>query len=332
VNRWLKTVIAVALLAVALSVALVGYVARWQHDPSSIRGTGVFELERGQSFAAFAERLHRAGVIEHPRLWTRLARLSGDATRFKAGEYEIREGDTPAGLIARLVAHDVVTYRVQIIEGWTVMQAVAALAADPVLVRELDSVSEHTLLDALGLPAGHAEGVFFPDTYRFERGHSDADILRRAYSRMQLVLEQAWAERSPELPYASPYEALIVASLIEKETGHEPERELISQVFANRLRLGMRLQTDPTVIYGLGDRFDGNLSRTHLRENTPYNTYVHGGLPPSPIALPGARSIHAALHPAPGDYLYFVSRRDGSSHFSVTLEEHNRAVRRYLLQ
>jgi UPF0755 protein len=185
-------------------------------------------------------------------------------------------------------------------------------------------------LATLGLSSGHAEGLFFPDTYQFERGHSVSDILRRAHARMEQVLARAWAERRDDLPYASPYEALIVASLIEKETGHEGERDLISQVFVNRLAIGMRLQTDPTVIYGLGERFDGRLTREHLREDTPYNTYVHGGLPPSPIALPGARSIQAALHPRPGNYLYFVSRRDGTSQFSRTLDEHNRAVREFL--
>jgi UPF0755 protein len=210
------------------------------------------------------------------------------------------------------------------------MQAVAALAADPVLERHLEGVDVHTLLEVLGLPAGHAEGMFFPDTYRFVRGDSDADILRRAYARMENVLRQAWAERREGLPYETPYEALIIASLIEKETGLESDRSAISQVFVRRLELGMRLQTDPSVIYGVGDTFDGALRRTHLREDTPYNTYRHHGLPPTPIALPGARSIAAALHPAEGEYLYFVSRGDGTSKFSYTLEEHNDAVYRYL--
>lgn len=332
-----RSVFLIGLLALAASTAsavfaVVRHVDRWQHDPASIRGTTTVVLARGQSFASFARQLHEAGIIEHPRLWTLLARIGDTATRIKAGEYRIDDADTPAGLIARLVARDVVTYRIRFIEGWTVGQALATLRTDPVLRQDLGHADATTLLGVLGLPEGHAEGLFFPDTYQFERGDAAGDVLRRAYARMQQVLEQAWDTRAPGLPYASPYEALIVASLIEKETGTESERTLIAQVFVNRLELGMRLQTDPTVIYGLGERFDGNLTRAHLREDTPYNTYVHHGLPPSPIALPGRRSIEAALAPEPGDYLYFVSRGDGTSQFSVTLEEHNRAVRTYQLQ
>jgi len=329
---WSK-ILLVACIAILLSAyAAFRYVDHWRHSPESISGSGTFVLERGQSFGSFARSLHKAGVIGQPRLWTLLARLEGSATRIKAGEYAIGPQDTPAGLIGRLVARDVVTYRIRIIEGWTVAEALAALAADPVLGHELDEPDLTSLLETLGFPPGHAEGMFFPDTYQFERGDADTDILKRAYARMQQVLESVWSSRAVDLPFETPYDALIVASLIEKETGHEAERELIGQVFINRLRLGMRLQTDPTVIYGLGDRFDGNLTRAHLVEDTPYNTYVRHGLPPSPIALPGVRSIEAALRPKPGPYIYFVSRGDGTSQFSVTLQEHNRAVREYQLQ
>jgi UPF0755 protein len=329
---WLKILLGSVLLLLLAGYAGYRYVEQWRTSTESITGTGVFVLERGQSFRAFAEELERAGLVRHARLWSLLARLDGTATRIKAGEYRIGPGDTPDGLVARLIAHDVVTYRVSLIEGWRIAEAMAALARDPVLRHALDGVDPAELLGVLGLPGEHPEGLFFPDTYQFERGDSDADILRRAHGRMAQVLAQAWAQRAEGLPYGSPYEALIVASLIEKETGHEAERKRIAQVFVNRLRLGMRLQTDPTVIYGLGDRFDGDLTRAHLREDTPYNTYVRSGLPPSPIALPGARSIEAALHPEPGDYLYFVSRGNGTSHFSTTLEEHNRAVREYQLR
>jgi UPF0755 protein len=328
-SLWLKILVGAALLLAATAAAGWLWVSDWRADPQSIRATGTFELSPGEPFGAFATKLHRAGVVEHPRLWSWLARLDGSATQVKAGEYAVQAGDTPDSLLARLVARDVVTYHLQIIEGWTVTQALAALAADPVLQHELTNVQPADLMQALGLAAGPPEGRFFPDTYRFERGDSDAELMRRAHRRMDEVLAAAWATRAAGLPYHTPDEALIVASLVEKETGNESDRERIARVFVNRLEAGMRLQTDPTVIYGLGTRFEGNLTREHLAEDTPYNTYVHAGLPPSPIALPGARSIAAALHPAPGDYLYFVSRGDGTSQFSITLEEHNRAVQRY---
>lgn len=212
------------------------------------------------------------------------------------------------------------------------MQSVSALGLNDKLAHTLSGVDVETLLGALGLPGGHAEGLFFPDTYRFVRGDSDADILRRAYAKMQSELEAAWASRDLSVPYKTPYEALIAASLIEKETGRDEDREHISQVFATRLLEGMKLQTDPTVIYGLGDEFDGNLTRRHLRTDTPYNTYERRGLPPTPIALPGRKSIVAALHPGPGNFLYFVSRGDGTSQFSTSLAEHRAAVRKYQLQ
>jgi UPF0755 protein len=193
-------------------------------------------------------------------------------------------------------------------------------------------VDEQTVLGVLGLPEGHGEGLFFPDTYHFERGTSDADILRRAYRKLASELEAAWQSRDAGLPYDSPYDALIVASLIEKETGRDSDRASIAQVFVSRLNRGMRLQTDPSVIYGVGPSFDGDLTRRHLRTDTPYNTYTRHGLPPTPIALVGRKSLKAAMHPAPGEFLYFVSRGDGSSHFSVSLEEHQAAVRRYQLQ
>jgi UPF0755 protein len=329
---WTKSLLSLLVVALLLGGASLWYVVRWQQTPLGLAENAVVILERGEPFGRFARRLNEAGLVDHPRLWTLLARYTGEARRVKAGEYEIRASDTPMSLLSRLVAGDIVTYQAQILEGWTIMQAVAALGADPVLERKLDGVTVHTLLDVLGLPDGHAEGLFFPDTYRFVRGDSDADVLRRAYHRMESVLQQAWSERSGDLPYESPYEALIVASLIEKETGREADRAQVSQVFVLRLQLGWRLQTDPSVIYGIGDEFDGALRRSHLREETPYNTYRNHGLPPTPIALPGARSIAAALHPAEGEYLYFVSRGDGTSKFSVTLEEHNDAVYRYLRQ
>jgi UPF0755 protein len=261
-----------------------------------------------------------------------LARLDGSARRVQAGEYWLKAGDLPGNLLERLLAGDVVRYQVKLIEGWTLAEALATLAVHPELEHELSGVDEQTVLGVLGLPEGHGEGLFFPDTYHFERGTSDADILRRAYRKLASELEAAWQSRDAGLPYDSPYDALIVASLIEKETGRDSDRASIAQVFVSRLNRGMRLQTDPSVIYGVGSSFDGDLTRRHLRTDTPYNTYTRHGLPPTPIALVGRKSLKAAMHPAPGEFLYFVSRGDGSSHFSVSLEEHQAAVRRYQLQ
>lgn len=319
-----------ALAAAAVLAAALGavYVLRWQDAPLPVSERTVVLLENGESFARFARRLHRRGLLDHPRVWSWTARFGGHAHRVQAGEYAIEAGATPRSLLAQLVRGDVVTYQVTFVEGWTLEQALAALAAHPALEHRLGGVGAETLLEVLGLPGGHAEGLFFPDTYEFVRGDADADILRRAYRRMSNVLDEAWRGRSDGLPYETPYQALIAASLIEKETGQEADRPLISQVFALRLARGMRLQTDPSVIYGVAD-FDGDLKRVHLRTPGPYNTYLNRGLPPTPIALPGRESIHAALHPADGEYLYFVSRGDGSSQFSKSLEEHERAVRRY---
>jgi UPF0755 protein len=321
--------------AVAVLVAIAGgwlYVSAWNDAPLDVAEPITVTLNPGESFVSFARRLETAGIVNHPRLWSRLVRLRGLARQAQAGEYEVKPGDTPEILLQRIIAGDVVVYHVQLIEGWTTMQSVRALAQHDKLTHTLQGMSVETLLDALGLPGGHAEGLFFPDTYRFVGGDTDADILRRAYAKMQTELQAAWSDRDLSVPYQSPYEALIAASLIEKETGRDADREHISQVFASRLHTGMRLQTDPAVIYGLGERFDGDLRRRDLREDTPYNTYVHHGLPPTPIALPGGKSIMAALHPGPGDYLYFVSRGDGSSQFSTSLAEHRAAVRKYQLR
>lgn len=329
---WRKIVVSGVVLAVLVVGGAAWYLARWQQAPLPVGERAVVTLKPGEPFARFAERLQARGMVNHPRLLTLAARLGGDARRVQAGEYEIVAGETPAGLITRLVAGDVMTYQVKIVEGWTAMQALAVVRGHPALDQELEGVSVHTLLDLLGLPGGHAEGLFFPDTYQFVRGDSDADIMRRAYARMKEVLNEAWSERDAGLPYDSPYQALIAASLIEKETGQAADRPIISQVFSLRLARGMRLQTDPSVIYGMGESFDGNLRRVDLRTPNPYNTYLNRGLPPTPIALPGAESIFAAVHPAEGEYLYFVSRGDGSSKFSVSLDEHEQAVRRYQLR
>jgi len=305
---------------------------RWRHDPQALRGSVTVLLQRGEALPQLARKLASAGVLSRPRLWVLLARFDSNQAFIKAGEYRITEADTPATLLARLRAHDVVRHRVTLIEGWTLTQMLDALARHPIVRQALGEDRLSQLVAALDLPYENPEGLFFPDTYVFERGTSDLDILRRAYERMEAVLADAWSQRQPDLPLADPYAALILASIIEKETGRAEDRGFIAQVFVNRLRLGMRLQTDPTVIYGLGDQFQGDLTRAHLAQDTPYNTYRRGGLPPTPIAMPGRAALEAALAPPAGDLLYFVSRGDGTTAFSKTLDAHNRAVREFQLQ
>lgn len=327
----LKLLLTGAALCIALAAAVAAYVSRWNSSPLAVTDEARVELLPGQSFAAFARTLAERGLLDNAWLWSVEARLSGSARRVQAGEYWIRPGDTPTTLLDRLLRGDVITYEVKLLEGWTVRQVLDALAAEASLRHELTGADETTVLGALGLGEGHGEGLFFPDTYQYVKGASDADILRRAYDKLQAELTHLWAGRDAGLPYGTPYEALIAASLIEKETGREADRAHIAQVFASRLQIGMRLQTDPSVIYGLGRSFDGNLTRRHLKQDGPYNTYTRKGLPPTPIALAGASSLQAALHPAGGEYLYFVSRGDGTSHFSVSLKEHEEAVRKYQL-
>jgi UPF0755 protein len=233
-------------------------------------------------------------------------------------------------VLERLVSGKTIQYPVTLVEGWTFRQAVDHIAEDP-RYGDLLGKSDADLMAALGRGGEHPEGRFFPDTYAFPRAATGLDVLRRALERMDQVLAEEWAARAPDLPIDSPYEALILASIVEKETGLAEERPAIAGVFTRRLQKGMRLQTDPTVIYGMGERFDGDIRRADLREATPYNTYVITGLPPTPIALPGRAAIHAALNPEPGEALYFVARGDGGHVFSATLEEHNAAVRKYQL-
>jgi UPF0755 protein len=260
------------------------------------------------------------------------ARLNGLATRLQAGEYALTPGLTPPALLERIVAGQVIQYPLTVVEGWTFRQLRQALAAHPKLVQTLAGLSDAEIMTRLGRPGDHPEGRFLPDTYHFPAGFTDAAFLRRALTAMDQRLADLWKRRSPAAPLQEPYQALILASIIEKETGMAAERAEIAGVFARRLRQGMRLQTDPTVIYGLGEAFDGNLRRRDLETDTPYNTYTRAGLPPTPIALPGLAALEAAVNPADGDTLYFVADGEGGHVFSRTLEEHNRAVRRYQLK
>ncbi|MGI9323662.1 MAG: endolytic transglycosylase MltG [Pseudomonadales bacterium] len=290
------------------------------------------EIEPGSGIAVVAARLAGEGRLAHPRLWQLMARLRGEDRLLQAGEYLLPPGQTPAELLAQLVSGEVRNRSLVIVEGATVATLLAQLAEAPKLAQTLVQPDTQSLLSLLDLPEGHAEGRFFPDTYRYRAGDSDRDILDQAHKRMSEHLANAWATRATDVPYENAYELLVMASIIEKETGAEADRAQISQVFARRLRLGMRLQTDPTVIYGLGSDFDGDIRSADLVNDTPYNTYTRRGLPPTPISLPGKAALQAAAHPADGEFLYFVSRGDGSSQFSKTLAEHNAAVRRYQLK
>ncbi len=293
----------------------------------------VLNIASGTSFAAITDRLHRFGLIKSPSLFTLYARVNGLAPRLQAGEYAIEPGLTPAALLHRMVSGEVIQYDLTIIEGWRFRDLLTVLHAHPAIEQALpDDVDGSAVMVAIGRPDQHPEGRFLPETYRFPRGVSDIDLLRRANRALEAQLQQAWAQRAPDSPLASPEEALILASIIEKETGRADERERIAGVFTRRLEKGMRLQTDPTVIYGLGEAFDGDLRRIHLRTDTAYNTYTRHGLPPTPIALPGAAALRAAVNPAEGQSLFFVSRGDGSHVFSKTYDEHRAAVEQYQLQ
>ena len=326
-----RTSLIVLLLAASAAAGAFVYTMLWAATPLAVGAPIIVELLPGETLAGFAGELKTAGVLQSDWLFTAYARWKGAAGRIQAGEYRVVAGETPDKLLADLVAGAVVTYELRIAEGSTVMRVVEQLAGTPKLVDDVGQTSVATLMEQLNLGEGHAEGQFFPDTYGFKKGTRASDVLARAHERMRTVLAREWSNRADGLPYASPQDALIMASIIEKETGRDDERSKIARVFVSRLQRSMRLQTDPTVIYGLGDAFDGNLTRAELEADGPYNTYKVLGLPPTPIALPGLASIQAALHPDAGDYLYFVARGDGTSEFSATLDQHLAAVRRYQL-
>jgi len=302
-------------------------------SPLPVRSLPVeVEIPRGAHFRGAVVALDKAGVDAGGAKFEWLARALGRARDIKAGNYIFNERPTPLELLQKLTRGDVMQAQVQLIEGWTFGQFRAALDASPDLKHDSAGLDDLAVLARLQLAEPHPEGLFFPDTYLFARGSSDLAVLRRAYRAMQRHLAAEWEVRDADAPYRSPYEALIMASIIEKETGVAAERDQIGGVLVNRLRIGMRLQADPTVIYGLGDAFDGNLRKRHLLEDGPYNTYTRSGLPPTPIAMPGLGSLRAAMRPAKTDALYYVSRGDGSSQFSRNINEHNRAVTKYQLK
>ncbi|MBW8905351.1 MAG: endolytic transglycosylase MltG, partial [Betaproteobacteria bacterium] len=288
-------------------------------------------IPQGAGFRTAVAQLERAGVKVRPYQFEALARALGRSRDVKAGNYLIAQPLNPVELLDKLTRGDVTQAEIRLIEGWTFAQFRAVLDASPDIRHDTQGLEDSEILKRIQAVESHPEGLFFPDTYLFARGSSDLAVLRRAYRALQRHLKTEWEARLANVPYRTPYDALIMASIIEKETGRAEERDQVGGVLVNRLRIGMRLQVDPTVIYGLGASFDGNLKKVHLLEDGPYNTYTRAGLPPTPIAMPGLASIHAALRPGQTNALYYVSRGDGSSQFSRTIEEHNRAVTRYQL-
>ncbi|WP_369157379.1 endolytic transglycosylase MltG [Candidatus Thiodiazotropha sp. LNASS1] len=330
VNRLLGILIFVASILLAWGwMEYDGFVNKSLNLPEE----GVnYILHPGMTVRSLAEDLQQRGMLEKPMLLRFIARWQGQASRLKAGEYYLPAETTPPKLLEILSSSQVVQYALTIIEGWTFDQLMAAIRRDPVLEHSLKEVTNDQVMQHLGLDDLHPEGRFYPDTYHFPRGTTDAAFLKRAFKRMESVLEQAWQQRKKQLPLKSPYEALILASIIERETGIPEERGKIAGVFIRRLKRGMLLQTDPTVIYGMGESYNGNIRKRDLTRDTPYNTYLHKGLTPTPIAMPSGAAIRAALNPEEGNSLYFVATGDGGHYFSSTLEEHNKAVRKYQLK
>ena len=313
-----------------VSVAAAGGFAWWSKHPLTTSEPPIeFTITPGSGVNAAAQQMARAGVPVNPFLFQVLARLSGDAGRIKAGSYELKPNTSPRRLLAQLVRGEFAQEAVTIIEGWTFRQMREAIAATKTLRHETAKMSDAELMAKISSEFKQPEGLFFPDTYLFAKGASDLQIYRQAHQMMLNRLSAAWEKREPNLPYKNPYEALIMASIVEKETGQKSERAMIAGVFVNRLRTGMMLQTDPSVIYGMGLRYEGKIAKKDLQTDTPYNTYTRYGLPPTPISLPGVQSLAAAMAPAKTDALYFVSRNDGTSQFSDNLNDHNRAVNQY---
>lgn len=323
----MKRPFALLFLIFMLALASVGYYA---FSPLSLPSTPFeFSLKQGSSLKSTAREMQQSGLLERGWQFVWLARLLGKSGQIRAGNYALEHPVSPLQLLKIISTGEVSLSQVSVIEGWTFKQMRDALDTNPDITHNSANLTDEEILQRIGATENHPEGLFFPNTYYFAAGSSDLQIFKRAYQTMQKHLQQEWLARAPGLPLQTPYQALILASIIEKETGTPSDRAMIAAVFVNRLRKGMLLQTDPTVIYGLGDKFDGNLRKRDLRADSAYNTYMRRGLTPTPIALPGVAALQAALHPAQTDAIYFVSRGDGSSQFSNSLTKHNRAVNRY---
>ena len=323
----------IAGLTIFIAAVLIGYRTLFSEirllsaDSTPVK----IEVVAGSSLSRVAMELSKAGYLSSPMLFKLWARLQGAENSIQTGEYELSAGITPAQLLDKIVRGDSVQYRITLVEGWTFQQALEALWNAGNIRSSLNNSSPTEIAQRMNLDYENPEGLLYPDTYFYTKGTLDIELLLRANERLDTVLSQAWESRLGALPYANSYEALTMASIIEKESASNSERALIAGVFVARLDLGMRLQSDPTTIYGMGDRYAGNIRRADLLEETPYNTYRIDGMPPTPIALSGKESIVAALNPSASDYLYFVARVDGSHQFSRTLEEHNAAVREHQL-
>jgi UPF0755 protein len=333
INQLLKRLLQLLGLGLLLAAGFAAWMAWFASAAMPLKlnpqGFVDFDIRPGLGLKGAAQAMANAGIDMPPWQFALLGRLVGRDRNIQAGSYEVAPGVTPWQLLQKLTNGDVTQTRMVIVEGKTFRDLRAQLDAHPDLRHETSGLTDVAILEMIGAKEPHPEGLFFPDTYLFARQTSDLLILQRAYHGMQRRLADAWEKRDPSVPYKTPREALIMASIVEKETGAAADRGKVASVFVNRLRVGMPLQTDPTVIYGLGTAFDGNLRKRDLLADNPYNTYTRGGLPPSPIALPGMASLQATLNPPQTDLFYFVARGDGSSVFSRTLEEHNRAVNKY---
>lgn len=329
----MRSTIRLILFALLLFIGFAGWMAWFALTPVSLAKSPLdFEIRPGAGLRVAAGDIARAGVEFPSWQFSWLGRLVGRAGDIKAGSYQVNAGVTPWEILNKINRGDVTQAELVLVEGKTFREFRAVLDANPYLRHDSAGMADQEILEVIGASEAHPEGLFFPDTYLFVRQSSDIEVMRRAYQAMKQRLVTEWDGRDPTVPYADPYQALIMASIVEKETGHAVDRPLVVSVFTNRLKRGMLLQTDPTVIYGLGQRFDGNLRKRDLIEDGPYNTYTRPGLPPTPIAMPGLASLHLVLHPPESDKLYFVAKGDGTSEFSRTLGEHNRAVARYQLK
>ncbi|MDR5779406.1 endolytic transglycosylase MltG [Caballeronia sp. LZ065] len=330
----LKKCVVAIVLAALVAAAVAGGVVWWAQRPMTLATPDLdVTIKPHSSLRSVSNQLNRGGVPVEPELFVLMTRVLGLSAQLKSGNYAFKSGVTPYEVLQKIARGDVNEYVATVIEGWTLQKMRAELDGNPALKHDTAGMSDTDLLRAIGaaeVDRASAEGLFFPDTYLFDKNTSDLAVYQRAYRLMQARLTEAWNARAPNLPYKTPYDALIMASIVEKETGRAPDRPLVAAVFANRLRIGMPLQTDPTVIYGLGPAYGGKLRKKDLQTDTPYNTYTRMGLPPTPIALPGVAALTATLNPAASTALYFVSRGDGSSIFSDTLGDHNKAVDKYI--